>query len=222
MALLFLTLRHPTALAYRRPRPGPEPGERKAYGRYYGSLSPEMRAATARDLLWPPTKACAAWVPEGANGTVRGEGHAYRYAFLVQTTESRLHLTRAQEGAFLSRYPHIVAVGDPTLSGAAGTASSDDLVSMRWGSNYGQKTLAGILCASRALHDRFDFLVILDDDTAVNTRALDAVLRADPVRFDPTKPLLMGPRVDSPKMCLHETVARGGTLKVREYRSTRL
>lgn len=217
VTFLFLTLRHPAALAYRRPRPGPEPAERKAYAHHYGSLTPEMRAATARDLMWPPSKMCAALVPEGAaaNGTMVGEGHAYRYAFLVQTTESRLHLTRAQEASFLSRYAHVVAAGDPTLSGAAAMASSDDLVSMRWGSNYGQKTLAGVLCASRALHDRFDFLVILDDDTAVNTHALDTVLRGDPVRFDPAKPLLLGPRVDSPGMCLHGTV---GDSKVRHSR----
>ena len=42
--------------AYRRPRPGPEPPERKAYARYWRSLAPVQREALAQSLIWPPAE----------------------------------------------------------------------------------------------------------------------------------------------------------------------
>ena len=162
--------------------------ELKQRKRLFRTLSPVAKADLITEMLTPTNRTCSFHPGEFQHGP-SGQPHKWRWAYLVQTNKWRSVLVEQQVNAFLSPYPRVVVSEQFPIFGA-GNTNLVEPVTQAWGGTYGQRILAGIACVHLSLHGEFDFLAVLDDDTAVNPDKLDEVISKSGV--NPSKPHLMG------------------------------
>jgi len=109
------------------------------------------------------------------------------YLIVMTTFVSALPLVRIQYELYMKEHQHLI-VSDHWLSGT----SDDLLVGLRWGTSMAMKTLAGITCAHTRRVAAYDFMLVLDDDTAVDVASLDAILVATGVQANVPRLLTPG------------------------------
>jgi hypothetical protein len=112
---------------------------------------------------------------------------AARWVFLVQTGGSRRQLVSAQVSAFLKPYRRVVVAehaapfrlpgNDSAAPLPPSSASAPPppprslgLITQTWGGSVGQKVLAGLWCVDLHFKGTYDFVAVLDDDTAVRPK----------------------------------------------------
>eukprot|EP00614_Pseudopedinella_elastica_P004518 CAMPEP_0172605006 /NCGR_PEP_ID=MMETSP1068-20121228/25253_1 /TAXON_ID=35684 /ORGANISM="Pseudopedinella elastica, Strain CCMP716" /LENGTH=725 /DNA_ID=CAMNT_0013407267 /DNA_START=131 /DNA_END=2308 /DNA_ORIENTATION=+ len=179
-----------------RGRPKPSIAQAEGYVKALSALNGSQLSAAVHEMFEPTlNRSCHAKIPTA----VANLSTTFRWAFLVQTGGNRKDLVSGQVAAFLAPFPRVV-VSDQAKPLKFGGAQSP--ITMTWGGTFGQKILPGIQCVALALGSgasaRYDFLAVLDDDSAVRPGRLDEVVRES--GFDPNAPHLLGfdVRLDQP------------------------
>ena len=108
---------------------------------------------------------------------------SFSFLIVVTTHFDSLHLVRAQWDLWMSAHQHLV------VSDHRRGSPEDFLVGMRWGSAMAMKSLAGISCAHSNRIAPYDVMLVIDDDTGLRLRHIDAALFTQ--RVSPGVPRLL-------------------------------
>lgn len=173
------------------------------------NLSAQLRALSANDialtrsaLTLPHSHSrCCVTPARDPCPTLR-----WRFLIVMITNHERLPLVRAQHDAWLRRHDHLVA---------SDWASTHGLVGLRWGGSAAHRALAGLQCAALASRrgvetknmNPYDWLVVADDDTALDVPRLDLLLTQG--HADPSRPIMVGAMMhDVPRLSTAREGAR--------------
>ena len=105
----------------------------------------------------------------------------YPLAVAFSTFATRRWLAGLAVEHWLHRYPRLI-VSDWDDDDDTG------LIGMRWGVSYTFRGLAPVLCLADAMCGRFDWLLFCDDDTAVDSAALHALVHGRLTAANPSRP----------------------------------
>ena len=159
--------------------------------------------SSVREWLLAPEKGACEVMP--AKPCATKISLRYDYLVVMCTFFRSLHLVRAQYRLWLNRHQHLI-VSDHLVGGP-----DDGLVGLRWGSSLSMKSLAGMQCAHRRRVAEYDFMLVLDDDSAINIVALDAMLTREAVA--PQVPRVLTQEVRADPQHRSEALAVAGPVR---------